>query len=118
MKNLLIAVILSLGLIACSSSKKVNLVHSQQPIINISTELASDIDVQVSHSSASLTNVSQKQVTLVYYFFWYDKNGVTQGDVTNMKNATMLILSPGQTRQLVLQKPTTESVNYRLYLSL
>lgn len=68
MKNLLIAVILSLGLIACSSSEKVNLVHSQQPIVNISAGLASDIEVQATHSSTSVTNVSKNQVTFVYHF--------------------------------------------------
>lgn len=118
MKKLLIAFTLSLGLMACSSSEKVNLVHSQQPIVNISAGLASLIEVNASQSSASVKNISQQPVKFAHYFFWYDKNGVTQGNEPNLKNPPMLSLAPREKIQLRLQPPTTESINYRLYLGL
>lgn len=118
MKKLLIAFTLSLGLMACSSSEKLNLVHSPQPIVNISAELAPLIEVNASQSSASVKNISQQPVTFAHYIFWYDKNGVTQGNEPNLKNPPMLSLEPREKIQLMLQSPTTESINYRLYLGL
>ncbi|WP_040975510.1 YcfL family protein [Necropsobacter massiliensis] len=109
---------LGLLLTACGSTPAPNLVHSTKPILNMESELAALIDAAAEPDSAWIKNKSAQPVTVSYTFFWYDKNGVTQNADDTAASSPSVTLQQKQRTELELLRPTTESVNYRLYLRL
>lgn len=105
----------ALLLAACSS--RPNLVHTHDPILNITAELNPFIEASVSDNSAWVKNKTDAPLAVRYDIFWYAENGVTQPvSATQEAYSGSLLLNPQQKYALPLQKPTPESVNYRLYL--
>ncbi|MGQ0286432.1 hypothetical protein ACT2CV_04420 [Pasteurellaceae bacterium 22721_9_1] len=110
-------ILTALLLAACSS--KPNLVHTQQPILNISAELHPLIEAEVSSHSAWIKNKTGQNLGVKYDLFWYTENGVTQPvSTTQDQYSATLLLTPLQKQAISLTRPTPESVNYRLYLRL
>lgn len=106
----------SLVLSACSSSGP-NLVHTNNPILNITAELAPLVEAKVSADSAWIKNKSTQPVNVNYHLFWYNAQGVTQVWTDQRESlAGNLRLQPQELQAVELTKPTSESTNYRLYL--
>ncbi|MFZ7255738.1 YcfL family protein [Avibacterium avium] len=118
MKKLFFLYGLSLLLAACSSTPSQNIVSENEPILNVEANLAPLIETKLRHNNVWLKNKSQQQLDVAYYFFWYDKNGVTQGEEPNLNTLSSLLLQPSQQTNLTPVPPTEHSVNYRLYLRL
>ncbi|MFZ7276223.1 YcfL family protein [Avibacterium endocarditidis] len=118
MKKLFFLCGLSLLLAACSSTLSQNIVSENEPILNVEANLAPLIETKLRHNNVWLKNKSQQQLDVAYYFFWYDKNGVTQGEEPNLNAPSSLLLQPSQQTNLTPVPPTEQSVNYRLYLRL
>ena len=118
MKKLFFLCGLSLLLAACSSTPSQNIVSENEPILNVEANLAPVIETKLRHNNVWLKNKSQQQLDVAYYFFWYDKNGVTQGEEPNLNAPSSLLLQPSQQTNLTPVPPTEQSVNYRLYLRL
>lgn len=109
------------ALLSACSSQAPNVVHTQEPILNIAADVNPMIDAQVGSHSAWVKNVTDQAFNLAYQQFWYDKNGVTQvyGEGASGEfYKGLLHLEPKRKTDIVLKKPTAESVNYRLYLYL
>lgn len=105
----------ALFLTACSGQP--NLVHTRNPILNITAELRPLIEADVRENSAWVKNKTEAPLALRYDIFWYAENGVTQPvSATQEAYSGSLLLNPQQKYTVPLQKPTAESVNYRLYL--
>lgn len=118
MKKQISLIFLTALLTACGSSAP-NLVHSQQPILNIEADLNPLIEADADADSAWVKNKSEHRVGVAYDIFWYDKNGVTQlTQDAKPQISSLIVLQPQQKAALDLTKPTAESVNYRLYLRL
>lgn len=118
MKKQLILWGLSTLLAACVSTPPVNIVSDNAPILNVEANLAPLIDTQLTPRNVWLKNKTQQPLNVAYYFFWYDKNGVTQGEEPNLNKPSRLLLQPAQQTNLTALPPTEQSVNYRLYLRL
>lgn len=119
MKKRISLLLLTALLAACSSKTPVNLVHTQQPILNIEASLDPLIDAGVGSDSAWIKNKTAQLVGVAYDLFWYDKNGVTQMfDEDKSRLSSTVLLEPQQKIAIDLAKPTAESANYRLYLRL
>ncbi|AOF52484.1 hypothetical protein BKG91_01900 [Rodentibacter caecimuris] len=115
MKKLLI-IFAGLVLSACSVSGP-NLVHTNTPILNITAELASVVEANVSADSAWVKNKTSQPVNVNYHLFWYNAQGVTQVWADQRESVVGNLRLQPQARQSVeLIKPTLESTNYRLYL--
>lgn len=116
MKKLLL---ISTALLLAACSSKPNLVHTNQPILNISAQLAPLIEAEVSENTAWVKNKTAQPLQIRYDLFWYAENGVTQ-PVSNQQDqySSSLLLSAQQKQAIALNKPTPESRNYRLYLRL
>lgn len=115
MKKYLI-LLASLVLAACSVTEP-NLTYSQKPILNITANLASAIDVSLRDDSALIKNKMAQPVRLTYHLYWYDAQGVTQLWQAEQESQTgQLNLNPNAQARIELLKPTPESKNYRLYL--
>ncbi len=106
--------ITALFLAACSS-KPVNLVQAEKPILNLTAPTAEKVAVSLHSQSAEITNKTENPLTLQYFIFWYDKLGVTQLQEDKETLEAKLFLQPKTTQQISLIKPTEESVNYRFY---
>ncbi|MFZ7158576.1 DUF1425 domain-containing protein [Avibacterium paragallinarum] len=118
MKKLFFLCGLSLLLAACSSTPSQNIVSENAPILNVEANLTPLIETKLHHNNVWLKNKSSQQLDVAYYFFWYDKNGVTQGEEPNLTSPSSLLLQPRQQTNLTAVPPTEQSVNYRLYLRL
>ncbi|QLB13394.1 uncharacterized protein YcfL [Bisgaardia hudsonensis] len=116
MKKIFLIIAITFGLVACGSSNTSPLSNDKQPILNIDSDLATLVDVKTSLSQAWIKNISNNAISVNYHFFWYNKNGVTQGN--DVGQTATIILKPQQKTELSLQPPTENSVNYRLYLRL
>lgn len=106
-----------LALTGCATSSP-NLVHTNKPILNITAELSPILSVDLQQQGARIENKSKQTVSFIYSVTWYDKQGVTQlypQDKTEQQAS--LQLAPQQKVQLDFSKPTTASVNYRLYIA-
>lgn len=115
MKKSLI-ILASLVLAACSSSVP-NLVHTNEPILNITAALAPAIEAKASTNSAWVKNKTAQPINVNYHLFWYNAQGVTQ--VWEQQRESIegnLHLQPQEQKAIELTKPTPESTNYRLYL--
>lgn len=107
------------ALLGACSSKVPNLVHTQDPILNIEADASPRVQAQANPTSAWVKNVTEQAFNLAYQQFWYDKNGVTQiYDGFNESYSALIRLQPKQKVDIELKKPTPQSVNYRLYLYL
>ncbi|MDO5055223.1 YcfL family protein [Pasteurella oralis] len=115
MKKLTALLFTCLLLISCSSSKPTNLLKTTQPILNIEANIASAIEANLNADSAWIKNKTAQPLNLAYHLFWYDKNGVTQ---QKFAEASFLSLLAHEKQQILLIKPTEQSVNYRLYIGL
>lgn len=113
MKKLSAILLFSLMLTGCGTSQPVNPLKREQPILNIDVTIAPHIEVFVNEHSAWVKNTTQQPINLFYHLFWYDKNGLSQPNFTRQ---TTLSLAPQEKQYLELKKPSTESVNYRLYI--
>ncbi|MCW9733425.1 YcfL family protein [Avibacterium sp. 20-15] len=118
MKKLFVLCGLSLLLAACGSTPSQNIVSENDPILNVEANLAPLIETKLRDNNVWLKNTSPHQLDVAYYFFWYDKNGVTQGEEPNLHSPSSLLLQPNQQTNLTPVPPTQQSVNYRLYLRL
>lgn len=98
---------------ACGSNPASYLPTGTTPIVNIEADIADKLDVNAQSEQLRVINLSQESVNLVYKLFWYDINGVTQPSEEGWQK---LILVPQQIQQITLNRPTLESVNYRIYL--
>ncbi|PJG85044.1 YcfL family protein [Conservatibacter flavescens] len=117
MKRSIFLIMLTALLAACSSPKP-NLVHTDSPIVNITAELDPLVDVGASQNGAYVKNKTESMVSLRYLLTWYDKQGVTQlADYQTPEAWHALSLTPKQRYDIPLQRPTAQSVNYRLYLT-
>ena len=118
MKKSISLLFLTALLTACGSTPP-NLVHSDQPILNISAEANPLIEAKANPKNAWVKNIAGNSLNLAYRLFWYDKNGVTQlGDTQNEFYSGLLPLQPQQKADIPLTRPTANSVNYRLYFYL
>ncbi|MDO4431228.1 MAG: YcfL family protein [Lonepinella koalarum] len=107
----------ALLLVSCSSPSP-TLLHTAKPILNIESRLEHQLSAKLYSDSADVKNIGSQVLNLTYYVYWYDKNGVTQPFSANQEYQRVpLALQPQQTAVLPLMKPTTESVQYRLYFS-
>ena len=108
-------VLTALCLAACSS--KPNLVHTDEPILNIEAAIYPLVDASVSSHSAWVKNKSQQPLTVRYDLFWYAENGVTQpASASQDAFSGSFLLQPQQKQAIELARPTPASVNYRLYI--
>lgn len=116
MKKILL-ILTALFMLGCTS--QANLVQTQQPILNISSELNSLIETELSQDKAWLTNKSKQSLTIQYDLFWYAADGVTQPFSDKQEQMSeVLILAPQQKHIIEFNKPTSNSKIYRLYLRL
>ncbi|KGQ69793.1 hypothetical protein A1D23_11815 [Chelonobacter oris] len=116
MKGFFSVLSVSLFLAACSGSPPRYLADSR-PIVNIDSAIAPVTDVNAGATRLSLTNLSRQLLTLQYRITWYDKDGVTQlSDWSQPPQWAQLSLQPQQTEQIGLEKPTVNSLNYRIYV--
>lgn len=110
-------ILLAAGLLTACSSSVPNLVYSEQPILNITAQLAPQIEAKAAPNQAWVKNKSSQPLTVHYHLYWYNKMGVTQiwpnGDD---HIAGKLLLQPQEQKAFDLHKPTPQSQNYRLYL--
>lgn len=118
MKKYFIVFMLSLVLAACGSMPSQNIVSDSDPILNIESDLAPLIETRLSRNLVWLKNKTDYPLNVGYYFFWYDQNGVTQGIEPNFNQSSNLLLQSHQQANLTTSPPTSQSVNYRLYLRL
>lgn len=114
MKILFSCLFLTALLTACGSTPP-NLLHTNQPILNIDANLAPFVETRVSADTAWVKNNTQQPLRLAYGLYWYDKNGVTQ---TEPPSFTPLLLQQNEKYRFNLTRPTQHSQNYRLYLRL
>ncbi|OOF41108.1 hypothetical protein BKK47_02220 [Rodentibacter mrazii] len=106
----------SIVLSACSVSGP-NLVHTNNPILNITAELAPVVEVKVSADSAWVKNKSAQPINVNYHLFWYNAQGITQVWTDQRESVVgKLRLQAQESKAIELMKPTSESTNYRLYL--
>lgn len=107
----------SLFLAACSSKPVSYLPSGTQPIVNVESPLAENVDVDAQPFLLKVTNRTDSPLNVMYKLFWYDLDGVTQtldpNDRTPWRN---FWLEPHATHEMHLAKPTAESANYRVYL--
>lgn len=106
--------IFSLFLTACGSNPQSYLTPKDSPIVNIEAQVADKVEVLAKADQLSLTNRSEQPLLLTYKLFWYDKNGVSQSEASPLWQGLRLMSK--QSQNIMLQKPTTESENYRIYL--
>ena len=109
MKKILITATV-LFLTACSSAP--NIVGTNKPILNMAANLAPVLDVDLSDNTAALKNKTTQQLNVLYHLYWYNKQGVTQESQSGN-----ILLQPQEKKVFELPKPSTESSNYRLYLT-
>lgn len=109
--------ILSVFLTACASNPPSYLPSGTTPIVNIEANVAEITEVVAKSDELTVFNKSEQPLHLSYKLFWYDKTGVTQtlnGETTSPWQH--LFLEPKQRQEIALDKPTSESENYRFYL--
>ena len=110
-------VVFSLFLTACGSNPQSYIKGKSKPIVNIEAQIAPLVKVDTESEKFSIANLSEQPLNLSYKLFWYDKQGVTQNsDDTYPQHWQKLWLNSKQSQTLPLDKPTSESSNYRLYL--
>lgn len=123
-KSLLLCILI--GLSACGSNPASYLEPQAEPIVNISSALVETVAIDAKADLLRLRNLSDQTQRLRYTLIWYDALGVTQSVARtldfrddNMLEAQWQTLNLfGRSEQNIkLQKPTAESVNYRIYLS-
>lgn len=100
-------------LTACGSNPMSYLPSGTTPIVNIEADIHDKVQLETQIEQFAITNLTHHNLNVVYKLFWYDIDGVTQPSDEQWQN---LWLSANQQRQVVLQKPTKESANYRIYL--
>lgn len=106
-----------LGLSACSSDAVSPLSLPKKPVINIEAVLAPVLVVDATDQQVILKNTSQHNIKGAYLLTWYNQQGVTQRmDWRQDEQWHQFILAPQQRASLPLQKPTEDSVNYRVYV--
>ncbi len=117
-KNFSFFATFSLFLTACGSNPQSYIVAKDKPIVNIEAAINQKVQVEAKSDKLNLTNIANEQVNVVYKFFWYDQNGVSQLVAENQASAGWqdILLNPQERRSIVLNKPTSEAVNYRVYI--
>lgn len=103
----------SLMLAGCAGQPISYLPSGTTPLVNVEAALAERLHVEAAREQLSITNQSNEVVSGAYKLFWYDVQGVTQGAHRSWQT---LWLEPQQRLLLPLEKPSVESVNYRIYL--
>lgn len=115
-----------LGLTACGSNPTSYLEPQAEPIVNISEALAQSVEIEAKPDLLRLRNLTEQTQRLRYTLIWYDALGVTQtaAQTLDFRDDNMLKaqwqrleLFAQSEQSIALQKPTAESVNYRIYLS-
>lgn len=115
-----------LGLTACGSNPTSYLEPQAEPIVNISEALAHSVEIEAKPDLLRLRNLTEQTQRLRYTLIWYDALGVTQtaAQTLDFRDDNMLKaqwqwleLFAQSEQSIELQKPTAESVNYRIYLS-
>lgn len=108
--SLLLVVLLS----ACSSNPISYLPTGTQPILNVESEISDKLKIDAQAEKLEITNLTDKVQNIAYKLFWYDSDGVTQISPLDWQD---LSLDGGKTHLIMLNKPTKESANYRIYVS-
>lgn len=115
-----------LGLTACGSNPSSYLEPQAEPIVNISEALVQSVEIEAKADLLRLRNLTEQTQRLRYTLIWYDALGVTQtaAQTLDFRDDNMLKaqwqwleLFAQSEQSIELQKPTAESVNYRIYLS-
>lgn len=115
-----------LGLTACGSNPTSYLEPQAEPIVNISEALVQSVEIEAKADLLRLRNLTEQTQRLRYTLIWYDALGVTQtaAQTLDFRDDSMLKaqwqrleLFAQSEQSIALQKPTAESVNYRIYLS-
>lgn len=115
-----------LGLTACGSNPTSYLEPQAEPIVNISEALVQSVEIEAKADLLRLRNLTEQTQRLRYTLIWYDALGVTQtaAQTLDFRDDNMLKaqwqrleLFAQSEQSIALQKPTAESVNYRIYLS-
>lgn len=115
-----------LGLTACGSNPSSYLEPQAEPIVNISEALVQSVEIEAKADLLRLRNLTEQTQRLRYTLIWYDALGVTQtaAQTLDFRDDNMLKaqwqrleLFAQSEQSIALQKPTAESVNYRIYLS-
>lgn len=115
-----------LGLTACGSNPTSYLEPQAEPIVNISEALVQSVEIEAKADLLRLRNLTEQTQRLRYTLIWYDALGVTQtaAQTLDFRDDNMLKaqwqrleLFAQSEQSIELQKPTAESVNYRIYLS-
>lgn len=115
-----------LGLTACGSNPTSYLEPQAEPIVNISEALVQSVEIEAKADLLRLRNLTEQTQRLRYTLIWYNALGVTQtaAQTLDFRDDNMLKaqwqrleLFAQSEQSIALQKPTAESVNYRIYLS-
>lgn len=115
-----------LGVTACGSNPTSYLEPQAEPIVNISEALVQSVEIEAKADLLRLRNLTEQTQRLRYTLIWYDALGVTQtaAQTLDFRDDNMLKaqwqrleLFAQSEQSIELQKPTAESVNYRIYLS-
>lgn len=102
-----VIILLSAILLVACSTRPLNLVQSSTPIVNIESVLANKIETIANDDKFSVSNVTTEPIDFVYHIFWYDQNGVTQGNEPHLSVQTHL--QSNQTIDIELIAPTSQS---------
>lgn len=100
-------------LAACASNPVSYLPSGTKPIVNMESMVADRIQIDATSDHLIVENISDDALNIVYKLFWYDIEGVTQHSNETWQN---LWLESKQSSHILLEKPTEESANYRVYL--
>ncbi|MDH2997133.1 hypothetical protein A1D22_05505 [Pasteurellaceae bacterium LFhippo2] len=111
-KAFLLAV--TIFLTACASNPPSYLPTGKKPIVNIEAAVDPLVNVDATSEKLAITNLTDDTLNIVYKLFWYNQDGVTQ--TNGYEQWQNLWLEAKQQSNIALDKPTEESVNYRIYL--
>ncbi|MBV7387258.1 DUF1425 domain-containing protein [Pasteurellaceae bacterium TAE3-ERU1] len=116
MKKLLSLTALCVLLAACSSTPP-RYLASDEPIVNIDAQVATQTQVTATRTQVELKNLTDHLLNLQYQITWYDANGVTQLSDWSQSPPWLCVSLQGQSAvRMALTKPTPASDNYRIYI--
>lgn len=100
-------------LTACGSNPVSYLPSGNTPIVNVEATISEKIKIDAQSERLAINNLSVQALNVVYKLFWYDIEGISQPTQETWQN---LWLEAKESHQIPLNRPTAESVNYRIYL--
>lgn len=109
-----LSLLLAVWLSACGSNPISYLPTGTQPIVNVESEISDKLKIDAQAEKLEITNLTDTTQNITYKLFWYDNDGVTQISPLDWQD---LSLAGGKAHPIMLNKPTNESANYRIYVS-